>query len=207
MTRGRGRGVKRGGGRSFSKHLELDENGIAVSQDKKWVKRGEEAEDSDEEEEEEEEESSEEEEEAPAPSAGPSTANVDPTIARAAKKLAKQQLSAKKALENVDEDDDDDADLVNPNRVASKNLKASDLSATKAPSRREREEKDKKDAKERYQKMHAAGKTDEAKADLGRLAKIRKEREEAQAKRKAEQEAKAAELEAKKAASGQGSRR
>ena len=36
--------------------------------------------------------------------------------------------------------------------------------------------------------MHAAGKTDQAKADLARLAKIRKEREEAQAKRKAEQE-------------------
>ena len=72
-------------------------------------------------------------------------------------------------------------------------------------------------------KLHAAGKTDQAKADLARLAKIRKEREEAQAKRKAEAEgmflithnpshwiscsiylfvAKAKELEAKKKASG-----
>lgn len=36
--------------------------------------------------------------------------------------------------------------------------------------------------------MHQAGKTDEAKADLARLAKIRREREEAAAKRKAEAE-------------------
>lgn len=36
--------------------------------------------------------------------------------------------------------------------------------------------------------MHLAGKTDEAKSDLSRLAKIRKEREVAQAKRKAEAE-------------------
>lgn len=35
-------------------------------------------------------------------------------------------------------------------------------------------------------KMHLAGKTDEAKADLSRLAKIRADREAAQAKRKAE---------------------
>lgn len=64
------------------------------------------------------------------------------------------------------------------------------------------EQKEKADAKERYWKvsssfcypscysieiqLHVAGKTDEAKADLGRLAKIRAEREAAQAKRKAE---------------------
>lgn len=37
-------------------------------------------------------------------------------------------------------------------------------------------------------KLHLQGKTDQAKADLSRLAQIRKEREEAQAKRKAEAE-------------------
>jgi Casein kinase substrate phosphoprotein PP28 len=37
-------------------------------------------------------------------------------------------------------------------------------------------------------KLHLAGKTDQAKADLARLTQIRKEREEAQAKRKAEAE-------------------
>ena len=74
------------------------------------------------------------------------------------------------------------------------------------------EEKEKKEAQERYWKvrwgysdpplacllcylpvspprqLHAAGKTDQAKADLGRLAAIRKEREAAALKRKAEQE-------------------
>ena len=51
-----------------------------------------------------------------------------------------------------------------------------------------REQKEKQEAKERYWKAHLAGKTDQAKADLARLARIRKEREEAQAKRKAEAE-------------------
>ena len=72
-----------------------------------------------------------------------------------------------------------------------------------------REEKEAKEKKERYWKvrasgpssplvpdsillpqLHAQGKTDEAKADLARLAKIRAERDAAQAKRKAEAEGK-----------------
>ena len=46
-----------------------------------------------------------------------------------------------------------------------------------------REELEKQQAKERYQKMHLAGKTDEARADLARLALIRKQREDAAKKR------------------------
>ena len=70
-----------------------------------------------------------------------------------------------------------------------------------------REEKQKQEAKDRYWKvrslllyhvdlfkrvvkLHTQGKTDEAKSDLARLAKIRAEREAAQAKRKAEAEGK-----------------
>lgn len=49
-----------------------------------------------------------------------------------------------------------------------------------------REEIEKQKAKERYMKMHLAGKTDQAKADLARLAIIRKQREEA-AKKKEEE--------------------
>jgi hypothetical protein len=49
-----------------------------------------------------------------------------------------------------------------------------------------REAKEKKEAQERYWKLHEAGKTDQAKSDLARLAKIRAEREAAAAKRKAE---------------------
>ena len=50
----------------------------------------------------------------------------------------------------------------------------------------DREEIEKQKAKERYMKMHLAGKTDQAKADLARLAIIRKQREDA-AKKKEEE--------------------
>ena len=42
---------------------------------------------------------------------------------------------------------------------------------------------EKQRAKEHYQKLHQAGKTDEARADLARLALIRKQREDAAKKR------------------------
>lgn len=64
------------------------------------------------------------------------------------------------------------------------------------PTRREKEAMQKEAARKRYEKMHAEGKTDEAKADLARLAEIkakreaqRVEREEADAKAKAAREA------------------
>jgi len=88
---------------------------------------------------------------------------------------------------------------VNPNRVTKK-LNISDLSAPRELTRREREQKEKQEAKDRYWKLHVEGKTDQAKADLSRLAKIRAEREAASAKRKAEAEEKAKALEAAKAA-------
>ena len=49
-----------------------------------------------------------------------------------------------------------------------------------------REELQKQQAKERYDKLHMEGKTDEARADLARLALIRKQREEAAKKREEE---------------------
>lgn len=49
-----------------------------------------------------------------------------------------------------------------------------------------REEIEKQQAKLRYQKLHAEGKTAEAKSDLARLAIIKKEREEAAKRREAE---------------------
>ena len=58
------------------------------------------------------------------------------------------------------------------------------------PSNESREQKEKQEAKDKYWKLHAQGKTQEAKADLARLAKIREEREAAQARRKAETEGK-----------------
>jgi len=61
-------------------------------------------------------------------------------------------------------------------------------------SRKQREEIERQAARRRYEELHKAGKTDEAKADLARLEEVKKRREEA-LKKKAE-----AEEEAKKAA-------
>lgn len=53
-------------------------------------------------------------------------------------------------------------------------------------SRREREEIEKQRAQAHYQKLHAEGKTDQARADLARLAIIKQHRAEAAARRDAE---------------------
>lgn len=86
-------------------------------------------------------------------------------------------------------------DIENPNRVKQRQKKVTQIDTSKAAakpqlSRREREEIEKQKAKVHYQKMHAAGKTDEARADLARLAIIRKQREDAASKRDADAKAK-----------------
>ncbi|XP_020782958.2 pdgfa associated protein 1b [Boleophthalmus pectinirostris] len=85
-------------------------------------------------------------------------------------------------------------EIENPNRVSQKSKKVTqiELEEPKQLSRREREEIEKQKAKERYMKMHLAGKTDQAKADLARLAIIRKQREEAARKKEQEKKAKEA---------------
>ncbi|KAF3700467.1 28 kDa heat- and acid-stable phosphoprotein PDGF-associated protein [Channa argus] len=85
-------------------------------------------------------------------------------------------------------------EIENPNRAAQKAKKVTqiELDEPKQLSRREREEIEKQKAKERYMKMHLAGKTDQAKADLARLAIIRKQREEAAKKKEEEKKAKEA---------------
>ncbi|XP_036422600.1 pdgfa associated protein 1b [Colossoma macropomum] len=113
------------------------------------------------------------------------------------------------------EDSDDDGsqkrkgvegliEIENPNRVAQKAKKVTEieLEGPKQLSRREREEIEKQKAKERYMKMHLAGKTDQAKADLARLAIIRKQREEAARKKEEERKAKEAVQAAAAAAKG-----
>jgi len=219
MARGRGGKAKRGGGHSFSKDLVLNEDGIEVSHERRGSarKRAEEdanrGSDDSAEESESTEEEEEEEEAAPQPTASTSEPQ-DPLALRAAKKAQKQAAKAKAAggkskapgignEEGDEEEEDDTEDLINPNHATPKTFKAADLSAPKELNRREREAKDKKEAQDRYWKLHAAGKTEQAKTDLARLAAIRKQREEAAAQRKAETEAKAAEIEAKKAASKQ----
>ncbi|KAK7939412.1 hypothetical protein WMY93_002738 [Mugilogobius chulae] len=85
-------------------------------------------------------------------------------------------------------------EIENPNRVSQKSKKVTqiELDEPKQLSRREREEIEKQKAKERYMKMHLAGKTDQAKSDLARLAIIRKQREEAARKKEEEKKAKEA---------------
>ncbi|XP_042360979.1 pdgfa associated protein 1b [Plectropomus leopardus] len=79
-------------------------------------------------------------------------------------------------------------EIENPNRAAQKSKKVTqiELDEPKQLSRREREEIEKQKAKERYMKLHLAGKTDQAKADLARLAIIKKQREEAARKKEEE---------------------
>ncbi|KAG8432846.1 hypothetical protein GDO86_017196 [Hymenochirus boettgeri] len=110
--------------------------------------------------------------------------------------------SKDKQDQSSDESDDEDyrkrkgveglIDIENPNRVqqASKKVSQVDVEGPKELSRREREEIEKQKAKERYMKMHLAGKTDQAKADLARLAIIRKQREEAAKKKEEERKLK-----------------
>lgn len=57
-------------------------------------------------------------------------------------------------------------------------------------SRKEREARQAEEARKRYQELHLAGKTAEAKADLARLAEVRRRREEAALKAKQDKEAK-----------------
>eukprot|EP00929_Paragymnodinium_shiwhaense_P096404 TRINITY_DN5799_c0_g1_i1.p1 TRINITY_DN5799_c0_g1~~TRINITY_DN5799_c0_g1_i1.p1 ORF type:complete len:258 (-),score=129.43 TRINITY_DN5799_c0_g1_i1:162-935(-) len=54
-------------------------------------------------------------------------------------------------------------------------------------SRKQREEIERQAARRRYEELHKAGKTDEAKADLSRLEEVKKRREEAAKKRADEQ--------------------
>lgn len=101
-------------------------------------------------------------------------------------------------------------EIENPNRVVKKDKKVSqlqvDVESGPQLSRREREEIEKQKAKAHYQRLHAAGRTTEAKEDLARLAIIRKQREEAAKRReeeqKARQKAESAKVDATKKALG-----
>ncbi|KAG8723187.1 hypothetical protein FRC12_019723 [Ceratobasidium sp. 428] len=212
MVRGSGKfKQKRGGGRSFSRDMVLDSDGVASGTDRRASRRKkQQGEEEDEEEEEEEEEEDEEEEEEEEEEEGEPASSAQPELSRAERKALKKKQGAKQkgGIGTIKEgesgeESQDDSDLVNPNHVAMKNLSISDISAPRELTRREREAKEAKEAKEKYWKLHQAGKTDQAKSDLARLAAIRKQREAAAAQRKQEAEAKTAEIEAKEKASGQ----
>ncbi|EYE96286.1 PDGFA associated 1 family protein [Aspergillus ruber CBS 135680] len=96
----------------------------------------------------------------------------------------------------------------NPNHTASsrKQLEKTDEEETKPKkdlsqlSRREREALEAQQARERYMKLHAEGKTEEARSDLARLALIREQRESERARKQAEKEEKEAVAKEKAAA-------
>jgi len=96
-------------------------------------------------------------------------------------------------------------DIANPNRVQNKMKKVTELedgdqSGKPELTRREREAIEKEQARQKYEKLHAEGKTDEARADLARLAIVKKQREEAAKKKDQEKKDKEAKLvEAEKA--------
>ncbi|XP_026468743.1 28 kDa heat- and acid-stable phosphoprotein-like [Ctenocephalides felis] len=86
-------------------------------------------------------------------------------------------------------------EVENPNRVQKKTKKLSTLNETLTDSkpqlsRREREEVEKQRAQAHYQKLHAEGKTDQARSDLARLAIIKQQREEAAKRRELEKKEK-----------------
>lgn len=106
-----------------------------------------------------------------------------------------------------EEDDDDSSDdenqkakgvqglieIENPNRAQKKAAEKVTKVNVNAPgtskpdlSRREREELERQRAAANYQKLHAEGKTEQARADLARLAIIKQHRHEAAARREAE---------------------
>ncbi|EIW65478.1 hypothetical protein TREMEDRAFT_66543 [Tremella mesenterica DSM 1558] len=124
----------------------------------------------------------------------------EPDISRAerrAKKKAQAEAAAKKGQvtdgtgkkkvavqesesESVEDEDKTVASKAGKGKASTQPVRAPEMS------RKEREAQSKKEAQERYQKLHAQGKTQEAKSDLARLQEIRKRREAAAAQREAE---------------------
>lgn len=134
--------------------------------------------------------------------AGPSQAQQELTREerKLAKKAQKDAAIARRQkgqvqvgdLPSEEEDEEDDDMPANPNhtkasrqqtRAAPPGVEAATEAVSKLSvnpttmSRREREALEKQQAAERYRKLHAEGKTDEAKADMARLQLIREKRE------------------------------
>ncbi|TGO49826.1 hypothetical protein BCON_0199g00180 [Botryotinia convoluta] len=202
---GRGRGGKfkkftRGGGKHFSRDLRpLDANGNEI--------REKNADDSSSEEEEEsEEESSEEEEEEKQEMTREQRRAAAKAKKEAAIKKKNQKVAQVGDLPTDSEEESEDDDMpANPNhsKAARNQAKAppksvdevagdvAKMSVSKKPqelSRKEREAIEAQKKREAYQRLHLAGKTDEAQADLARLAKVREERRLAAERKAAEEE-------------------
>uniref|UniRef100_A0A023FHU7 Putative 28 kDa heat-and acid-stable phosphoprotein n=1 Tax=Amblyomma cajennense TaxID=34607 RepID=A0A023FHU7_AMBCJ len=183
--RGRGRGGSRGGGghkgqrRHFTNLEELEREKEKEERNRQWrAQRGEGGD-----------------EESGSDKSGSDSSSEEESSAEEEAGDEKEEQAKAKGVEHLIE-------VQNPNRVERKpkkvaELQEKDLEEAPQLSRREREELEKQRARQHYQKMHAAGKTEEARADLARLALIRKQREEQARKKEEELRAKEAERKAK----------
>ncbi|KAL1998884.1 hypothetical protein VTN02DRAFT_5421 [Thermoascus thermophilus] len=214
----RGRGGKfskpsRGGGKHYSRDIvpvDKDGNPVSIWRDPEDGVPSES--------EEEEESGSSEEEESSEDEAGPARdpqQEMTREQRRAAAKARKEAAIAKRRQqaaqpgdlppsESEEEEEEEHDELpANPNHTAksrSQAAKGPAADATGAPksadlsqlSRREREAIEAQQARERYLKLHAEGKTEEARADLARLALVRERREAERARKQAEKEEKEA---------------
>ncbi|ODH13889.1 hypothetical protein ACO22_06819 [Paracoccidioides brasiliensis] len=152
-----------------------------------------------------EEESEEEEDEESEADSGPSK-EMTREERKAAAKARKEAAIAKKKMVlpgelPPSEDEDEDVDMpANPNHTAKSRSQAAmspaETNGEAVPaksgngplSRKEREAIQSQQARERYMKLHAEGKTEEARADLARLAIIKERREAEKARKEAEKE-------------------
>ncbi|XP_038691242.1 28 kDa heat- and acid-stable phosphoprotein-like [Tripterygium wilfordii] len=122
-------------------------------------------------------------------------------------KKDKAEFEAEKPREESEEESEEESDdeqndkrkgtqglieIENPNLVKPKTMKAKDIGIGKTTelSRREREEIEKQKAHERYMRLQEQGKTEQARKDLDRLTRIRRQRAEAAKKRNEEKAAK-----------------
>jgi hypothetical protein len=176
---GQKRGHK-GGRRQFTNPQLIDKQKEKEEKEREWRrKRGEVDDDSDEEGSDEDESGSEESSSSEEQSGSESSSEEE-----ANDKDKKADPKAKDAAKT---------EVCNPNRMPQKAVNKRNLNdlVTGKPkvelSRREREEIEKQNRQAAYNKMHAEGKTDQARADLARLAIIRQQREEAARKRETDQ--------------------
>ncbi|KAF4806976.1 28 kDa heat- and acid-stable phosphoprotein [Colletotrichum siamense] len=215
-SRGRGgkfRKFTRGGGKHFSRDLRpLDADGNEISMWSADTKKDDSGSDEDDSEEESEEETDSDDAK---PQAEQSRADR-----KAAAKARKEAAIAKKKGQAVEvgdlppsdsEEESDDDMPANPNhsKAARNQTKAPPKEVEEATegvkklavanNRKERESMEAALAKERYRKLHEAGKTDEAKADMARLRLIREQRAADAARREAEKEEREAQEAAKRA--------
>ncbi|CAG9835696.1 unnamed protein product [Diabrotica balteata] len=128
---------------------------------------------------------------------GESSSDESEEEAAADKKISEESGSGSESSEDSDGEDAKAKgvskliEIENPNRIQKKTkklttLNTTDLDSKPQLSRREREEIEKQKAQALYQKLHAEGKTEQARADLARLAIIKQQREEAKKRREAE---------------------